>query len=149
MAHLCGCCLELLRSCDGRYQCPRCPAKFEYPNHLEMHCKTHLPKFVQCPFCPKEFRTSANVLDHIETGTCPGAEGKERSRQMIYIRANRFCLYRANGAIQLRGVPEYPYECPDCHQFFREGSQALQHQEEKHNYLPPHPLSHYGDDEDY
>lgn len=124
------------RDCVIGYYCDECNASFNHPNELKMHIQTHLPRDVVCPLCnDREFRSSANVLQHIESGGCSGAIGKRNAREEIYERADEFGLHYADG-YHSYDIPEFPYICPDCDQVFRLGSQSLQHQENKHDLDP-------------
>lgn len=128
-------------SVTQQHKCTKCPAAFSGSNALKMHMQTHLLSIVKCPRCSSKFRSSANVLQHIESGYCRGTRGKEVARKVIYRQAEtQFCLNYADGYDKHSDVPDFPYKCPSCDRFFQGGGQCLQHQEHKHD-LPPSYLN--------
>ncbi|KAL7576681.1 hypothetical protein ACA910_005608 [Epithemia clementina (nom. ined.)] len=113
-----------------------------------MHQQVHRPRNVACPVCgDQRFRSGANAVQHVESGYCRGCRGTPaQARQQIYEFASRQPRMRRymNQATMLeydsdyddygdRGVPELPYHCPECSRSFRNLSQLLQHQDQKHN----------------
>lgn len=112
-----------------------------------MHMQTHRPRSVACPLCGEErFRSGANAVQHVESGHCSGCRGRENARQQIYrfTSGQRAMQRYMNDVPQItygdyddEDVPEYPYRCPDCDKSFRQMSQLLQHQDNKHG---SHPL---------
>jgi DNA-directed RNA polymerase subunit RPC12/RpoP len=126
------------------YQCHKCYSTFASSNELEMHMQTHREKNVSCPVCgDTRFGSSANAVQHVESGFCRGCKGKDNARQQIYEFAarsgklNRFItqtpmLTNGNNGATYGAVPEKPYGCPDCSKSFKQMSQLLQHQDNKH-----------------
>jgi hypothetical protein len=89
----------------------------------------------------KRFKTGANAVQHVESGYCSGCLGRDNARQQIYQFAQqqgamqRFMSERpmiTNGAFN-SGVPDFPYCCNQCNKLFRNLSQLMQHQDQRHN----------------
>jgi hypothetical protein len=100
-------------------------------------CSTITPiSFVSC-----SFRSGANAVQHVESGYCSGCRGQDNARQQIYDYARgQRGMQRFMGETPLltwngmnNGVPDLPYRCPECNKSFRQLSQLLQHQDQKHN----------------
>jgi Zinc-finger of C2H2 type/Zinc finger, C2H2 type len=135
------------RSCVDGYFCQVCDREFNHPNHLKMHIQTHRPRSIACPLCGEErFRSGANAVQHVESGYCSGCRGRDNARKGIY---NFVCKQRemqpyltdvprlTNGShYNDNGVPDFPYTCPDCGICYRQLSQLLQHQDNKHGRQP-------------
>lgn len=128
--------------------CPTCHRGFGTPNELNMHLQVHRPRDVACPVCGEQrFRSGANAVQHLESGYCRGCLGRDHARQHIYQWASQqHGMQRymtpshhpmlTNGAAahpNYGGVPDLPYHCPDCGKSFRQASQLLQHQDQKHS----------------
>jgi hypothetical protein len=131
-------------------QCHICDRYFGNRNNLKMHMQVHRPRSVACPICGEErFRNGANAVQHVESGSCRGCRGSQESaRRQIYDFAcqnrkmHRFLmdvprLTYGGSSYDQEEVPDFPYHCPDCYKYFRQLSQLLQHQDNKHsrNYL--------------
>lgn len=125
------------------YQCNECHRSFSNQNELTMHMQTHRPRTVSCPVCGEtRFASGANAVQHVESGYCSGCLGADNAREQIYRFAssqrsmNRFMTDRpllTNGGRNGGGpAPDYPYCCPECSKSFRQLSQLLQHQDNKH-----------------
>jgi Zinc finger, C2H2 type len=106
--------------------------------------QVHRPRTVPCPACgDARFRSGANVVQHMESGYCRSCQGKDFARQQIYDFATKQGAMRpylttsypllTNGGGHNNVVPDLPYHCPDCSKSFRQLSQLLQHQDQKHN----------------
>jgi DNA-directed RNA polymerase subunit RPC12/RpoP len=126
------------------YQCPQCSRDFASQNQVDMHMQVHRPRSVSCPVCHEtRFRSGANAVQHLEGGHCSGCRGQANARQQIYEFAQRQSSMRqylndtpmlTNGGFDSGGVPELPYHCPDCSRSYRQLSQLLQHQDQKHRH---------------
>ena len=124
------------------FQCGECYRDFNTQNQLNMHMQTHRPRNVACPICKDQrFRSSANAVQHVESGYCTGCTGQDNARTQIYELAqslNGMQRY-LNGTPLLTnggynsGVPDLPYQCQECAKSFRQLSQLMQHQDQKHN----------------
>mmetsp|Transcript_35834 Transcript_35834/g.75460 ORF Transcript_35834/g.75460 Transcript_35834/m.75460 type:complete len:175 (+) Transcript_35834:178-702(+) len=126
------------------YQCGECYREFDSQNELNMHMQVHRPRNVACPVCgERRFRSGANAVQHVESGYCSGCRGRDNARRQIYdfARSRRGMQPFLSGTPLLTnggrngGVPEFPYQCPQCVKSFRHLSQLLQHQDQKHNVL--------------
>jgi DNA-directed RNA polymerase subunit RPC12/RpoP len=125
------------------YQCTTCNRVFNCQNELNMHQQVHRPRDMACPICgDRRFRSGANAVQHVETGSCSGCPGQGNARQQIYnfaskqARMHRYMteapMLTYDGYETNRAVPDFPYECRDCSKAFRNLSQLLQHQDQKH-----------------
>ncbi len=126
------------------YQCRECYRTFNSSNELEMHMQTHRPKNVACPVCgDMRFKSGANAVQHVESGYCRGCRGQGNARQQIYEFAaktgkmNHYMtetpmLTYGNHGVTYGDVPDFPYHCPQCNKSFRQLSQLMQHQDNKH-----------------
>jgi Zinc-finger of C2H2 type/Zinc finger, C2H2 type len=135
------------RECVEGYFCSVCSRQFNNPNELNMHMQVHRPRNVQCPVCHKNtFRSGANAVQHVESGYCSGCRGRDNARQQIYdfaVRQRQMHRYITelpritwDGSYANDEVPDRPYKCPDCERYFRQLSQLLQHQDNKHGSMP-------------
>ena len=89
------------------------------------------------------FKSPANAVQHVESGYCTGCRGRDNARQQIYDYAQRqrgmqrymhdtpMLTYDGPSS----GVPDYPYHCDQCNKSFRQLSQLMQHQDQKHRNL--------------
>lgn len=87
------------------------------------------------------FRSGANAVQHVESGYCSGCLGQDNARRQIYdfARSKRgmgkymdetpLLTYDGSNG----GVPDFPYRCRECSKSFRQLSQLMQHQDQKHN----------------
>jgi DNA-directed RNA polymerase subunit RPC12/RpoP len=135
---------ELTRHVDQchRFACGICHREFKTQNNLNMHMQVHRPKTVACPVCgDQRFKSGANAVQHVESGFCRGCKGQANARQQIYDFASRQRAMRPhmsdvplleNGGRGGQGVPDFPYCCAECSKSFRQLSQLLQHQDQKH-----------------
>jgi len=124
------------------YTCDQCYRTFDSSNELEMHMQVHRPKTIACPICGEErFRSGANAVQHVESGHCRGCRGKNFARQKIYEFASskhQMNSYMTNTPMLTYGdqpygaVPDFPYQCQQCNKSFRQLSQLMQHQDNKH-----------------
>jgi DNA-directed RNA polymerase subunit RPC12/RpoP len=126
------------------YECHKCYRQFNSSNELNMHMQTHRAKTVSCPVCgDSRFKSGANAIQHVESGYCRGCRGADNARQQIYefaSRQNQMNRYMTSTPMLEYGdygnsygdVPDKPYCCPDCNKSFRQLSQLLQHQDNKH-----------------
>jgi len=124
------------------YECHTCYRTFNSSNELEMHMQTHRAKTVSCPICgDTKFGSSANAVQHVESGYCRGCKGQDNARQQIYEFARRTGKLNqymtetpmlTNGGAPYGAVPDKPYCCRECNKSFRQMSQLLQHQDNKH-----------------
>jgi len=132
------------RDCvDGstKYGCGECGRSFQTQNELNMHMQVHRPRDVACPICgERRFRSGANAVQHVESGYCSGCRGRDNARQEIYRYASGKSVmqpYMSGTPLLTDGsgttiVPDFPYHYPDCAKSFRNLSQLLQHQDQKH-----------------
>ncbi|KAL7509230.1 hypothetical protein ACHAXN_007148 [Cyclotella atomus] len=127
-----------------RFQCGECYREFNNQNELNMHMQVHRPRDVACPICgERRFKTGANAVQHVESGYCSGCSGADNARRQIYEFAQRQGGMQRylTGTPQLthvgssNGVPDMPYQCRECNKSFRNLSQLMQHQDQKHNNL--------------
>jgi len=105
--------------------------------------QVHRPKNVACPVCgDARFSSGANAVQHVESGYCRGCKGKDFARQQIYEYAatkrqmNPYMTnvpMLTNGNQAYGGVPDFPYTCQECNKSFRQLSQLMQHQDNKHS----------------
>mmetsp|Transcript_38237 Transcript_38237/g.68935 ORF Transcript_38237/g.68935 Transcript_38237/m.68935 type:complete len:186 (-) Transcript_38237:83-640(-) len=124
------------------YRCVVCNRDFNSQNELNMHQQVHRPRNISCPICgDTRFRSPANAVQHVESGYCTGCKGSDNARQQIYqyTQAKRGMKKYLNLTPLLtnggnnQGVPDYPYHCPQCTKSFRNLSQLMQHEDQKHN----------------
>ena len=128
------------------YNCAECHREFNNQNELNMHMQVHRPRTVTCILCrERHFKCGANMVQHVESGYCTGCKGEDRARQQIYEFAQRQRKMQPymNGTPLLTnggghnnrggGVPDFPYQCRQCAKSFRQLSQLMQHQDNKHN----------------
>ncbi len=124
------------------YECSVCYRTFDNQNNLDMHMQVHRPKQVACPVCgERRFKSGANAVQHVESGYCSGCRGAENARNQIYQYAQskqQMSRYMTDvpqltyGDWNNNQVPDFPYQCPECDKSFRQMSQLLQHQDQKH-----------------
>lgn len=127
---------------NGVFVCNECDRTFKDKNALMMHMQVHRPRSVACPICGEErFRSGANAVQHVESGFCRGCKGEDNARKQIYKFASRQAAMRpfmtsvpqiTYGGYDCDSVPSLPYQCKDCSKSFRQLSQLLQHQDQKH-----------------
>jgi hypothetical protein len=125
------------------YKCGECHRTFDDQNQLNMHMQVHRPRHVTCIVCgSRHFKSSANMVQHVESGYCSGCTGRDNAREQIYGIATKLRGMRpymtgtpllTNGGGYNQGVPDYPYQCRQCNVSFRQLSQLMQHQDNKHN----------------
>mmetsp|Transcript_74552 Transcript_74552/g.112331 ORF Transcript_74552/g.112331 Transcript_74552/m.112331 type:complete len:179 (-) Transcript_74552:222-758(-) len=126
------------------FQCGQCYREFNSHNNLQMHMQVHRPRTVACPVCgDTRFKSGANAVQHVESGYCTGCRGTSNARAQIYQYASQKAAMSRyiNGTPLLTngsyndpgGVPDFPYQCPECARSFRQLSQLLQHQDQKHS----------------
>ena len=127
------------------YQCHECYRVFSDQNELNMHMQVHRPKNVACPICGEvRFKSAANAVQHVESGYCTGCRGsRDNARQQIhdfvyskgamrpYMTETPLLEY--GGGSRSSAVPDFPYRCPQCDRSFRNLSQLMQHNDNKHN----------------
>jgi hypothetical protein len=134
------------RSCVIGYECQVCYRNFNNSNELKMHMQTHRPRNVACPICGEgNFRSGANAVQHVESGYCPGCRGKSNARQQIFDFASKQKAMQRYITDVPRltwdgdydnDVPDLPYHCRDCNKYFKQLSQLLQHNDNKHGKQP-------------
>lgn len=123
-------------------QCQTCQRCFSNQNELNMHMQVHRPRNVSCPVCgDTRFKSPANAVQHVESGYCRGCRGSDNAREQIYQYASgQSGMQRylngtpllTNGSSNCGGVPDYPYHCRQCDRYFRQLSQLMQHEDQKH-----------------
>ena len=122
------------------YMCGECQRTFNDQNQLNMHMQVHRTRLKPCVACGSRFKSSANMVQHLESGYCTRCTGRDNARDQIYGLAIKLRGMRpymtgtpllTNGYNQ--GIPDYPYQCPQCSISFRQLSQLMQHQDNKHN----------------
>mmetsp|Transcript_27794 Transcript_27794/g.59433 ORF Transcript_27794/g.59433 Transcript_27794/m.59433 type:complete len:178 (+) Transcript_27794:275-808(+) len=130
------------------YECGICHREFGSQNSLQMHMQVHRPKKIACPVCgDRRFGSGANAVQHVESGFCRGCRGSDNAREQIYkfalqqrgmrqFMTDHPMLTNGNNNRRSGGVPDYPYECRLCNRAFRQMSQLLQHNDQKHNNHP-------------
>ena len=132
------------KSCVSGYACDQCNRVFPDQNQLKMHMQVHRPKTIKCPVCgDARFGSSANAVQHVESGYCRGCRGRDNARQQIYEFASKhgsmnqyltqIPLLENGGGGRSGAVPDFPYRCPECNKSFRNLGQLMQHQDNKHN----------------
>mmetsp|Transcript_16355 Transcript_16355/g.39897 ORF Transcript_16355/g.39897 Transcript_16355/m.39897 type:complete len:236 (+) Transcript_16355:62-769(+) len=121
------------------YECQICFKECKNENNLQQHMQVHQPRNVACPVCGEQrFRSATNAVQHVESGSCSSCRGKDNARDAIY----RFVSAKAPQLLNQRAIgyfsdsdeepPEYPYECSYCSKAFRQLSQQMQHEKDKH-----------------
>jgi hypothetical protein len=129
--------------CVG-YPCSQCQRLFSTQNELNMHMQVHRERTVSCPVCGiTKFKSGANAVQHVESGYCPCCPGgREEARVAIYkFAAKQRQMHRFMTDIPrltyngepTKKIPDFPYHCQNCQVRFRNLSQLLQHQDNKHN----------------
>lgn len=135
-------CMDCVNNAPVYYECGKCSRSFNTQNQLKMHMQVHRPRNVPCPVCgDTRFRSGANAAQHVESGYCTGCRGADNARAQIYKFAqqqrqmNQYMLPQLGngGHGDKQGVPDFPYQCRPCSKKFRQMSQLLQHQDQKHN----------------
>jgi uncharacterized C2H2 Zn-finger protein len=121
---------------ESHHTCTKCSKVFSHANQLKMHMQKHLPRDVKCPKCSKKFKSRANMVQHMETGSCPGARGKEIAWKLIFDQAEKLFGLKYADDDKTNEIPEFPYKCPSCNRTFRGGGACLQHQDHKHGLSP-------------
>lgn len=125
------------------FQCSVCYRTFQNQNNLDMHMRVHRSRNVACPVCgDTRFKSGANAVQHVESGFCSGCRGQDNARQQIYrfAQSQKGMSRYMTDVPQLtygdwnnnQSVPDFPYQCPECSKAFRQMSQLLQHQDQKH-----------------
>jgi hypothetical protein len=118
------------RSCVAGYECQECYRNFNTPNELKMHLQTHRPQNVACPLCGEDrFRSTANVVQHVESGSCSGCPGKSNAKVMVR-NITDIPSHAVDGDYECNDVADFP--CPDCNKCFPHCSQLCQHIDNKH-----------------
>lgn len=130
------------RECVHGYTCQECNRNFNNQNELNMHMQVHRPRNVACPLCGEgRFRSGANAVQHVESGYCTGCRGQSNARAQIYKFASSQSIMQPYvndvprlmyGGYDHCEVPDFPYTCPDCSRSFKQLSQLLQHNDNKH-----------------
>ncbi|CAG8310410.1 unnamed protein product [Penicillium salamii] len=103
--------------------CQPCNLQFGNANSYRAHLNsgTHRGKEVDCQYCDAEFVTSSGVLHHLESGSCPEAPDKNRSR--LYRDIQRL---DTTGRITNGAWYGDHWECDICDkEFYRGGSAAV------------------------
>lgn len=132
-------------SCVNRvYECEHCGREFRGYNQLKMHMQVHRQRNISCPICgDTRFASGANAVQHVESGYCRSCGGADYARQKIYEFASskREMQPFLNGIPRLTyggqlvdDVPDFPYCCRPCNRGFRQLSQLLQHNDQKHGF---------------
>ncbi|GAX28977.1 hypothetical protein FisN_1Hh025 [Fistulifera solaris] len=124
------------------YSCHECGRTFQNRNNLEMHMQVHRPRNVACPICgDRRFKSGANAVQHVENGGCSQCGGGEYAREQIWkFASKKRAMHRYMTEVPMLTyngecydeIPDYPYQCPDCYVQYRNLSQLLQHQDQKH-----------------
>ena len=118
-----------------------------------MHVQVHRTRDVACPICgDRRFKTKANAVQHVEAGACPQCKGGENAREQIWFFVSKKQAMRRfetdvpmityYGGEPYDSVPDYPYHCPDCSIRYRNLSQLLPHQDQKHGVRLPMLTNH-------
>lgn len=107
-------------------------------NQLQMHLQTHVARQVPCPVCgDRYFRTSANAVSHVESGSCSGCRGVENASQQIYRFTQMSAPHLIGGQRMLEygggSMPPNPYQCQYCDRSFKQLSAMMQHSQMKHS----------------
>lgn len=126
-----------------QYCCGVCNKSFQSQNNLDMHMQVHRPTNIACPVCgDRRFKSGANAVQHVESGYCSGCRGRENARRQIYdFTSSKAPMrkYMTDVPLLTNGsrssiVPDYPYQCRECSRSFRQLSQLMQHQDQKHRH---------------
>jgi len=112
-------------------------------NHVEnmrkQHMKKHDARDIPCPIArDKFFKSPADAVKHVESGTCEMCKGKENARMAIFdfLKSKRVAQNMMNPQLEYEGgsgrrrggVPDYPYKCNQCQKVFKNASSLMQHQ---------------------
>ena len=122
------------------FVCRECGREFTNQNNLNMHMQVHRPREFRCPICGDvRFKSPANAVQHVESGSCSGCLGRDNARRQIYDYVQRNAggsnpMLTNGGSHSYReSVPDFPYQCQECAKSFRNLSQLMQHMDQKHN----------------
>jgi len=137
-------CIDCVQNNKIPFKCKECFRIFGDENQLLMHAQVHRPRTIACPICgDTRFKSGANAVQHVESGYCTGCVGKDNARAQIYEYVSKAAPMRQflTNAPMIgydygnhdRSVPDFPYKCPDCNKMFKQLSQLMQHQDQKHN----------------
>jgi DNA-directed RNA polymerase subunit RPC12/RpoP len=134
-------CVDSRNFAAASHVCSTCGRYFNSQNNLNMHMQVHRPRTIACPVCGEaRFGSGANAVQHVESGHCTGCRGTDNARQEIYKFVNGKQQMRQFMPLMLEyqgqatnQVPDFPYHCQPCNKKFRQLSQLLQHQDQKHN----------------
>ena len=120
-----------------------CKRLFQSEANLNSHLRSniHMPRTIVCPGrgCGKSFTSHANLILHLESGTCPsGATRQILDRTVIQIDCSRIItdgrrlIQNGDGSYSTRGSEVHEtwatqaswngraYECVLCHKTFRQ-----------------------------
>lgn len=126
-------------------ECKICEKTFYDPHgnykHVEnmrkQHMKVHDARNIPCPIAQdKFFKSPADAVKHVESGTCEMCRGKEKARMAIFdfLKSKKVAQNLMNPQLEYDGgsgrggVPEYPYKCNQCQREFKNMSSLMQHQ---------------------
>lgn len=128
----------------GHFTCHVCHKPCGNATNLKMHMQIHRDRNVSCPVCGRGgFKSGADAVAHVESGSCSGCPGGEEARQRI--------IHFASSKRQMEPyltpvatddetddedtstIHDQPYRCPQCSRCFQKLSSLLQHQENVHN----------------
>jgi len=138
-------CVDCVEANHQPIRCPECRKIFRTENEVLMHSQMHRPRTIACPICggSKRFKSGANAVQHVESGFCSSCEGSDNARAKIYEYVSKQApmkQFLSNAPMigydygsNTIDVPDYPYKCPSCNKVFRQLSQLMQHQDQKHN----------------
>ncbi len=108
-------------------------------NQLKMHQQTHLPKTVSCPVChsdKKLFRTAADAVLHLESGSCEGCRGKDSAKRLIYNIAEQKAPHLVKTQLMIgngcQGNGSRSFICKHCQKTYQNLSSLMQHENAKH-----------------
>lgn len=112
--------------------------KFTPPRRQPPPGKAEL-RNVSCPVCGVvRFKNGMGAVMHVESGSCPGCPGADTARRQIF---NFVSGHRRTQSLltpMLMDMPggldvvDKPYQCKHCAKTFRQLSQLMQHQRDKH-----------------
>ncbi|EME39222.1 hypothetical protein DOTSEDRAFT_159406 [Dothistroma septosporum NZE10] len=115
----------LTLSAQTAHRCNTCSQPLSSQNALDHHKITHLPKTVNCLACPRKFRRYADVLIHLEAGTCSSGtnlRSLNRLAAMCYqwkkYVAKEFRQQLLERDVAYRVWGEGPFKCPRCGEEF-------------------------------